>query len=398
MSTVFVINSGSSSIKYQLVDPQAEGDESTLASGIVDQIGLPIGKCTIKHNGERTERVTEIPDHIVGMRLVEELFAEIGLDLDNVGIVAVGHRIVQGGSIFDHPTVIDDKIVEQISELSTLAPLHNPAHVVGIEAARKLMPNVPHVAVFDTAFFADLPDATRIYPIDQELAQKYAIRRYGAHGTSHDFISKLVPEILGRDPQNLRQIILHLGNGASASAVKNGKPIDTSMGLTPLQGLVMGTRCGDIDPSVAFHLMRVAGMSVDEVDELFNRNSGIKAMIGSSDMRHLDDLMAEGDPRAQQAFDIYCTRLKHYVGAYMAELGGVDVITFTGGVGENSETVRQAAVSGMEEMGVILDPVKKEIVHIKEPTIISAENSPVTVMVVPTNEELAIAKQAFAFA
>lgn len=397
MSTVFVINSGSSSIKYQLINPELDGDEAVIASGMVDQIGQPTGKYSLKHNGVKTERIAEIPDHAEGLRMVEDLFTEAGLDLDEQNIVAVGHRIVQGGSVFDKPTLIDDKVVEQIDELSSLAPLHNPAHVVGIKVARKLMPDVPHVAVFDTAFFADLPVATRTYPIQKDVREKYAIRRYGAHGTSHQYVSQQVPELLNRDPQTLRQIILHLGNGASASAVKGSKPIDTSMGLTPLQGLVMGTRCGDIDPSVVFHLMRTAGMTVDEVDHLFNRESGMKSLIGSNDMRHLDELIWSHDPVGMEAFDIYVTRLKHYIGAYMAELGGVDVIVFTAGIGENSPDIREGATQGLGELGIKLDP-ERNAGRIKEPRIISAEDSKILVMVVPTNEELAIARQALEFA
>lgn len=397
MSTVFVINSGSSSIKYQLINPRLDGDEAIIASGVVDQIGQPTGKYSLKHNGIKTERIAEIPDHAEGLRMVEKLFEEVGLDLDKQNIVAVGHRIVQGGNIFNKPTLIDDKVVEQIDELSSLAPLHNPAHVVGIKVARKLMPDVPHVAVFDTAFFTDLPVATRTYPIKKDIREKYGIRRYGAHGTSHEYVSQQVPQLLNRDPDTLRQIILHLGNGASASAVKGGKPIDTSMGLTPLQGLVMGTRCGDIDPSVVFHLMRSAGMTVDEVDYLFNRESGMKALIGSNDMRHLDELIWAHDPMGMEAFDIYVTRLKHYIGAYMAELGGVDVIVFTAGIGENSPDIREGATRGLGELGIKLDP-KRNAGRIKEPRIISAEESKVIVMVVPTNEELAIARQALEFA
>ncbi|MFY9190949.1 MAG: acetate kinase [Lawsonella sp.] len=396
MGTVFVINSGSSSIKYQLVNPRLEGDDAIIATGLVDQIGQPIGKYTLQHDGVKTERIAEIPDHAEGLRMVEDLFTEVGLDLDEQNIVAVGHRIVQGGNVFDKPTLIDDKVVEQIDELSSLAPLHNPAHVIGIKVARKLMPNVPHVAVFDTAFFADLPTATRTYPIPQEVAEKYGIRRYGAHGTSHEYVSQQVPELLNRDPDTLRQIVLHLGNGASVSAIKCRKPIDTSMGLTPLQGLVMGTRCGDIDPSVVFHLMRTAGMTVDEVDHLFNRESGMKALIGSNDMRHLDEMIKARDPRGLEAFKIYVTRIKHYIGAYMAELGGVDVITFTAGIGENAEWIREGATDGLGELGIKLDP-ERNAGHITEPRIISSEDSKVIVMVVPTNEELAIARQALEF-
>lgn len=397
MSTVFVINSGSSSIKYQLINPALEGDEAVVASGMVDQIGLQQGKYSIKHDGEKIEHTAEIPDHAVGMQLVLDLFSEVGLDLDEQDVVAVGHRVVQGGNIFREPVKIDDTVVEQIESLSPLAPLHNPAHVLGMKVARKLLPGVPHVAVFDTAFFSDLPDASRIYPIPQDVAEKYSVRRYGAHGTSHQYVSQQVPELLDRDPATLRQIILHLGNGASASAVKGGKPIDTSMGLTPLEGLVMGTRCGDIDASVVFHLMRQGGYTVDEMDTMFNRQSGVKAMIGSSDMRDLDDLMAAHDPVGQRCWDVYINRLKRYIGAYLVELGGVDVITFTAGIGENSPEIREDCLAGLEELGIEIDKDRNNH-HFHEPSIISTPESKVTVMVVPTNEELAISRQALQFA
>lgn len=397
MSTVFVINSGSSSIKYQLINPALEGKDAVVASGMVDQIGLQQGKYSIKHDGEKIEHQAEIPDHAVGLQLVIDLFNEVGLNLDEQDVVAVGHRVVQGGNLFREPVKIDDTVIEQIASLSPLAPLHNPAHVLGMKVARDLLPDIPHVAVFDTAFFADLPDASRIYPIPQDIAEKYAVRRYGAHGTSHQYVSQQVPRLLDRDPATLRQIIFHLGNGASASAIRGGKPIDTSMGLTPLEGLVMGTRCGDIDASVVFHLMRQGGYTVDEMDTMFNRESGVKAMIGSSDMRDLDDLMAAHDPVGQRCWDVYVHRVKRYLGAYMAELGGLDVIVFTAGIGEKSPEIRFSCLEGLEELGIEVDE-KANNHRMSTPTIISTPTSKVTVMVVPTNEELAISRHALQFA
>ena len=396
MSTVFVINAGSSSIKYQIVDPALEGDEAVVASGMVDRIGLPEGTYSIKYDGMKMEHTAHIPDHGAGLELVIEHFKEVGLNFEDLDIVAVGHRVVQGGDIFREPVKIDDTVVEQIQSLSSLAPLHNPAHVLGIEVARELLPDVPHVAVFDTSFFTDLPDASRIYPIPQDVAKQYGVYRYGAHGTSHQYVSQRVPELLGRDPATLRQIILHLGNGASASAIKGGKPIDTSMGLTPLEGLVMGSRCGDIDASVVFHLIREGGYTVDEIDTMFNRESGVKAMIGSSDMRHLIEKLAVCNPDARKCWDIYINRLKRYIGAYMVELGGVDVIAFTAGIGENSPNVRLSSLSGLEELGIEIDKPRNSG-QIHEARIISTPTSKVTVMVVPTNEELAIARQALEF-
>ena len=397
MSTVFVINSGSSSIKYQLINPALEGKDAVVASGMVDQIGLQQGKYSIKHDGEKIEHQAEIPDHAVGLQLVIDLFNEVGLNLDEQDVVAVGHRVVQGGNLFREPVKIDDTVIEQIASLSPLAPLHNPAHVLGMKVARDLLPDIPHVAVFDTAFFAGLPDASRIYPIPQDIAEKYAVRRYGAHGTSHQYVSQQVPRLLDRDPATLRQIIFHLGNGASASAIRGGKPIDTSMGLTPLEGLVMGTRCGDIDASVVFHLMRQGGYTVDEMDTMFNRESGVKAMIGSSDMRDLDDLMAAHDPVGQRCWDVYVHRVKRYLGAYMAELGGLDVIVFTAGIGEKSPEMRFSCLEGLEELGIEVDE-KANNHRMSTPTIISTPTSKVTVMVVPTNEELAISRHALQFA
>ena len=397
MSTVFVINSGSSSIKYQLINPALEGKDAVVASGMVDQIGLQQGKYSIKHDGEKIEHQAEIPDHAVGLQLVIDLFNEVGLNLDEQDVVAVGHRVVQGGNLFREPVKIDDTVIEQIASLSPLAPLHNPAHVLGMKVARDLLPDIPHVAVFDTAFFAYLPDASRIYPIPQDIAEKYAVRRYGAHGTSHQYVSQQVPRLLDRDPATLRQIIFHLGNGASASAIRGGKPIDTSMGLTPLEGLVMGTRCGDIDASVVFHLMRQGGYTVDEMDTMFNRESGVKAMIGSSDMRDLDDLMAAHDPVGQRCWDVYVHRVKRYLGAYMAELGGLDVIVFTAGIGEKSPEMRFSCLEGLEELGIEVDE-KANNHRMSTPTIISTPTSKVTVMVVPTNEELAISRHALQFA
>ena len=397
MSTVFVINSGSSSIKYQLINPALEGKDAVVASGMVDQIGLQQGKYSIKHDGEKIEHQAEIPDHAVGLQLVIDLFNEVGLNLDEQDVVAVGHRVVQGGNLFREPVKIDDTVIEQIASLSPLAPLHNPAHVLGMKVARDLLPDIPHVAVFDTAFFAHLPDGSRIYPIPQDIAEKYAVRRYGAHGTSHQYVSQQVPRLLDRDPATLRQIIFHLGNGASASAIRGGKPIDTSMGLTPLEGLVMGTRCGDIDASVVFHLMRQGGYTVDEMDTIFNRESGVKAMIGSSDMRDLDDLMAAHDPVGQRCWDVYVHRVKRYLGAYMAELGGLDVIVFTAGIGEKSPEMRFSCLEGLEELGIEVDE-KANNHRMSTPTIISTPTSKVTVMVVPTNEELAISRHALQFA
>ena len=395
-SSVLVINSGSSSIKYQLVDPET-GD--AIAKGIVERIGDSMGIVKHVHGESVTEEEIPVADHTVGMREVLRLFDAEGPTLAEAGIVAVGHRIVQGGRHFDGPALITDEVRDLIEELCPLAPLHNPAHLKGIDVARELMPDVPHVAVFDTAFFQQLPDRSALYALETETAEKYSVRRYGAHGTSHQFVSQEISTMLGRD--DLKQIVLHLGNGASVSAVKNGHPIDTSMGLTPLEGLMMGTRTGDIDPAVVFHLQRVAGMSVDEVDTLFNK-SGMKGMTGESDMRSVwamihNDEDPENQQRARTAMDVYVNRLLKYVGSYTAELGGLDVITFTAGIGENDSDVRRELAEALAPFGVTID-VDANKARSGEPRIISTPDSTVTLVVFPTNEELAIARQALTFA
>lgn len=396
-SSVLVINSGSSSIKYQLVDPET-GD--AIAKGIVERIGDSMGIVKHVHGESVTEEEIPVADHTVGMREVLRLFDTEGPTLAEAGIVAVGHRIVQGGRHFDGPALITDEVRDLIEELCPLAPLHNPAHLKGIDVARELMPDVPHVAVFDTAFFQQLPDRSALYALETETAEKYSVRRYGAHGTSHQFVSQEISTMLGRN--DLKQIVLHLGNGASVSAVKNGHPIDTSMGLTPLEGLMMGTRTGDIDPAVVFHLQRVAGMSVDEVDTLFNKKSGMKGMTGESDMRSVwamihNDEEPETQQRARTAMDVYVNRLLKYVGSYTAELGGLDVITFTAGIGENDSDVRRELAEALAPFGVTID-VEANKARSGEPRIISTPDSTVTLVVFPTNEELAIARQALTFA
>ncbi|GEL94515.1 acetate/propionate family kinase [Cellulomonas composti] len=386
--SVLVVNSGSSSIKYQLVDPS---DGSAIASGIVERIGE--GEGTVKHEvGDAvTRRELPVPDHGAGLRLVLSLFDEVGPSLADAGIVAVGHRVVQGGPLFDGPVLIDAQVERQIDELAPLAPLHNPANLTGIRVARELLPDVPHVAVFDTAFFHHLPEAAATYAIDRDVAAQYQIRRYGAHGTSHQYVSTAVAEFLDRPLEHTNTIVLHLGNGASASAVRGGQAVDTSMGLTPLEGLVMGTRSGDIDPAVLIHLMRNADMSVDDVDDLLNRRSGLKGMAGENDLRAVHQLVEDGDPAARTALGVYTHRIKKYVGAYAAVLGRVDVIAFTAGVGENDDIVRALSLAGLAPLGIELD-VERNAGRKKVPTIISTDTSRTTIVVYPTNEELAITR------
>lgn len=385
--SILVVNSGSSSVKFQLVDPDSG---ESLASGLVERIGESDGRVELDYRGESVERIQHIEDHGDGLALAFEMLADAGIELGS-DVTAVGHRVVHGGTVFYRPTIIDDAVVQQISDLSSLAPLHNPPNVLGIEVARKQLPNVPHVAVFDTAFFHSLPDAAATYAIDAAVAAEHDIRRYGFHGTSHRYVSEQVARFLERDLEDLKQIVLHLGNGASASAVDGGRAVDTSMGLTPLEGLVMGTRSGDIDPGVIMHLRRSAGMSVDDIDTLLNRRSGLIGLSGVNDFRELQQRIDDGDASARLAYDVYIHRLRKYIGAYMIGLGRLDVITFTAGVGENAAAVRADALANLEHFGIRIDS-ERNAVRSKSARVISADSSAVTVLVVPTNEELAIAR------
>jgi len=389
---VLVINSGSSSIKYQLVDVES-GD--AIASGIVERIGQATGSVTHTGPDGKTTLEQPIPDHEVGMDLVLRLFAEHGPVLDASVLSAVGHRVVQGGDVFDGPALVDDGVEAKIEALSDLAPLHNPPNLAGIRAARHAFPDAPHVAVFDTSFHQTLPAAAYTYAIDQDVAREYKIRRYGAHGTSHLYVSRTTAEALGKPAEDLNIIVLHLGNGASATAVRGGQSVETSMGLTPLEGLVMGTRSGDIDPAVVFHLQRVAGMSTDQIDVLLNRKSGMLGLCGLTDMRDVHAAVAAGDDAARVALEVYYHRIKGYVGAYYAQLGHVDAIAFTAGIGENDITVRARSLEGLERLGIAVDPERNNA-RPKVPTVISPDGAEVTVLVVPTNEELEIARQAVA--
>ena len=372
-SPVLVLNAGSSSLKYQLLVP--EGGE-VLAKGLVERIGEPGG----------------VADHSAAMTGMNAALTEAGIDLDSVGLRAVGHRVVHGGPDFSDPVIITDAVLAEISELIPLAPLHNPGAVAGIQAARGEF-DVPHVAVFDTAFFATLPPAAATYAIPGDLARTHRIRRYGFHGTSHRYVSTTAAQLVGRPLGELNQIVLHLGNGCSASAVRGGVAIETSMGLTPLQGLVMGTRSGDVDPGLPTFLHNELGLSVGDIDNLLNKQSGLKGLAGVNDFRELEQRRAALDEAAQLAFDVYVHRLKHYVGAYLAHLGRLDVLTFTAGVGENTATVRAAVVDGLDGLGLSVDPGRNEASS-RAARVISADGSPTTVAVVPTNEELAIAREA----
>ncbi|WP_062384027.1 acetate/propionate family kinase [Demequina iriomotensis] len=365
-----VLNCGSSSIKYQVVDTTVD---APLASGLV-------------------ERVT---DHNEGVRQIIADLSEPDSGVDLSTLTVVGHRVVQGGSEFTAPTVVTDEVEDHIAKLSTLAPLHNPANLAGITAARAAFPDIPHVVVFDTAFHATLPEAAYTYAIDRRVAEEHGVRRYGFHGTSHAYVSRETARLMGKDPRDVNIIVLHLGNGASACAVQGGVSVDTSMGLTPLEGLVMGTRSGDIDPAVVMHLGRTAGMDVDEVDALLNRQSGMLGLTGYSDMRDVWKAADEGDHAAQLGLEVYGRRIKGYIGKYLAEMGGVDAIVFTAGVGENDHGVRELATTGLAGLGIELD-LERNDGRKKQATLVSTDASPVQIWVVPTNEEREIALQSVA--
>jgi acetate kinase len=363
-----VINSGSSSVKYRLFD----GDRN-LARGLVERIGEPGGPAA---------------DH-------DEALRQALGSVDLAGLAAVGHRVVHGGLRFAEPTLIDDDVVAEIEALVPLAPLHNPANLAGIAVARRLLPDAPQVAVFDTAFHRTLPPAAATYAIDAATAEEYGIHRYGFHGTSHAYVSRRTAALLERPLADVNTVTLHLGNGASACAVEGGRSVATSMGLTPLEGLVMGTRSGDLDPAVVFHLHRNAGMPLDEIDRLLNKRSGLTGLAGVNDMREVLRRRDAGDAAAALAFDVYCHRIRSYVGAYYAVLGRLDAIAFTAGVGENAAPVREAALAGLERLGIEVDPVRNKG---RGERLISPHGTEVAVCVVPTDEEREIAGQALAVA
>lgn len=360
MSSVFVVNSGSSSLKYQLIDLKT--GESRL-SGLIERIGEPD---------------SFIADHSEGMSVV---LAKLG-EVDD--LVAVGHRVVHGGSEFDGPTLITAEVEREIDALSRLAPLHNPANLLGIRAAKQALPQVPHVAVFDTAFHQSMAPAAYTYAIDKDIAREYKVRRYGFHGTSHKYVSEQAAIMLGKPLGAVRSIILHLGNGASVTAVDGGKSVDTSMGLTPLQGLVMGTRSGDIDPAVLVHLNRAAGMSISELDTLLNKQSGLLGLTGMGDMRDVQDAAINGNEEAELALQVWRHRIRHYIGAYFAQLGGLDALVFTAGIGENNALLRRRALAGLSHLGIEIDNDRNELSS-RAARVISPAGARVTVMVIPTN-------------
>jgi acetate kinase len=389
-SFVLVVNAGSSSLKYSLVD--GSSGESP-ASGSVERIGESGGR--LKHTVDGSDHAEEkaFADHEEALRAALDAFETHGPSLDSAGVVAVGHRVVHGGSRFSEPVLVSDEVVSAVESLVPLAPLHNPANLEGIAVARKLFPDLPQVAVFDTAYHQTMPPVAFTYAVPRSWLSEHQIRRYGFHGTSHAYVARSAALALGRSPEDVNVIVLHLGNGASATAVRGGRSVDTSMGLTPLEGLVMGTRCGDLDPALHAHLHRSLGWSLDEIDDALNRASGLKGLAGENDFREVMRMRAAGDAGAALAFDVYCYRIRKYVGAYYAVLGTVDAIVFTAGVGEHSPELRSAVLSGLWRLGIEVDDSRNSG-SIDGPTRISPDSADVAVLVVPTNEEYEIARQA----
>ena len=394
---ILVLNCGSSSIKYQVIDMEA-GSSKLLAKGLVERIGLPEGDLTHKPVGkDRFELHQPIPDHTTGIRLVLDALTDpkhgVIRSLDEVK--AVGHRVAHGGEFFAESCLVTDDVKEKIRSLFQIAPLHNPANLEGILSIERVLPGVPQVAVFDTSFHQTIPAINYMYALPYEYYTKYSIRKYGFHGTSHKFVSREGAKLAGLDINNSKIITCHIGNGGSVTAVLNGKSYDTSMGFSPVDGLIMGTRCGNVDPSAVTFIGEKEGMSYDDLNKMLNKESGVLGLSGvSSDMRDIDKAYEEGNPRAMLARDMYCLRIKKFVGEYAAEMGGLDLIVFTGGVGENSMETRLEDCEGLEFMGVRFDRKANGEVR-GQNKIISAPDSKVKIAVIATNEELVIATDTF---
>lgn len=391
---ILVLNSGSSSIKYRLFDMNAK---TVLASGLVEQIGEEQSRLAHQTRNPQEDmgefvKTVVVDDHRAGFEFIGAALSESGALKDTSELSGIGHRVVHGGEAFRKPTLIDQKVIDTIRRLSPLAPLHNPANLLGIEVAMQSAPHVPQIAVFDTAFHQSLPEHAYRYAIPQDLYEAHQVRRYGFHGTSHSYVARQAAKMLSRPLDSLNLITLHLGNGASAAAVKGGKSIDTSMGMTPLEGLIMGTRSGDIDPAIIFYLKRKTGMIREEMEVLLNKSSGLKGICGVNDMRDVEKRAREGDPAAQLAIEMVCYRIKKYIGAYSAVLGRLDALVFTAGIGEKSPLIRARSCRGMAHLGIDVDPVKNKH-NSKEAFDIQSENSTARVLVIPTNEEYEIAKQ-----
>lgn len=386
---VLVLNSGSSSLKYQLIETS---DQDVLAVGLFEKIGNDMGIYSHKpKGGSKTKKELQLKDHEQAIKLLLDTLVsdDLGVIQSIEEIDAVGHRIVSGGDKYASSQVVTDEVVDVIRECIALAPLHNPAHLMGIEAMRVVLPNIPNVVVFDTAFHQTMPEHAYMYALPYEYYEKHKVRRYGAHGTSHKYVMIEAAKALNKPVDDINLITCHLGNGASLTAIKNGKSIDTSMGLTPLEGLVMGTRCGDMDPSIVTFLQDKENLSYKEMNTIMNKKSGIFGLSGiSNDMRDIEEAAEKGDHRAKMALNVYAYRIKKYIGAYIAVIGGIDAIVFTAGIGEHGSITREDICTGLEFMGIKLDVAKNAVTKEGE---ISLPDSPVKVLVIPTNEELMIA-------
>ncbi|AKC66980.1 MULTISPECIES: acetate kinase [Bacillus] len=388
MSKIIAINAGSSSLKFQLFDMP---EETVLTKGLVERIGMDNSIFTISVDGEKKTEVTDIPDHAVAVKMLLEKLIEFNIIKDFNEIDGVGHRVVHGGEKFSDSVVLTDEVIKDIDQLSELAPLHNPANVVGIKAFKQILPDVPAIAVFDTAFHQTMPEQSYLYSLPYDYYKNFGIRKYGFHGTSHKFVTERAAELLGRPLEELRLISCHLGNGASIAAVEGGKSIDTSMGFTPLAGVAMGTRSGNIDPALIPFIMEKTGHTAEEVLSTLNKKSGLLGVSGlSSDLRDIEEATEEGNDRAEVALDIFASRIHKYIGSYAARMNGVDAIIFTAGIGENSSEVRARVLRGLEFMGVYWDPSLNNMRG--EEAFISYPHSPVKVIVIPTNEEVMIAR------
>jgi acetate kinase len=389
---VFVINCGSSSLKYQLIDMETE---AVLAKGLAERIGITNSR--IKHEAEGKDKVLieqDMPNHKVAIKLVLDALVDInhGAISSLSEISAIGHRVVHGGEKFSGSVLINQEVMATLNECAELAPLHNPPNIMGIEACQELMPNVANVGVFDTAFHQTMPKTSYIYALPYEFYEKHSIRRYGFHGTSHKYVTQRAAEFMNKNIEELKLISCHLGNGASIAAVKHGVSIDTSMGFTPLEGLVMGTRCGDMDPAILTFLMEKENLSANDINNVMNKKSGVLGISGvSSDFRDIEQAAEQGNERAQLALDIFSNRVKKYIGSYAALMGGVDAIIFTAGLGENSPETREAVCSGLEFLGIEIDQAKNKV-RGKE-TDVTKETSTTKVLLIPTNEELMIARE-----
>ncbi|PID59855.1 MAG: acetate kinase [Ignavibacteriae bacterium] len=387
---ILVLNCGSSSIKYQLIETDTE---EALAKGQIERIGMSSAVLTHQPKGQdKIKIVGEILDHSIAMEYVIAVLLNPnhGVIADRSEIDAVGHRVVHGGETFSGSVLITDAVLQALKDNIELAPLHNPPNLKGIAAAKEHLPNVPQCGVFDTAYHSTMPPHAFLYGIPYKLYKRYQIRKYGFHGTSHRFVSYRASKVLDKPIEELKIVTAHLGNGASMAAIKHGKSIDTSMGFTPLEGLLMGTRCGDLDPSIITYVMGKEELSISETNTLLNKHSGLAGISGeSSDMREIEQAVDEGDKKATYAFDIFCYRIKKYIGSYAAAMGGIDALVFTGGIGENSPKVRKAVCSELEFLGIHLDPDKNE--NATGEAFLSADNSKTSILRIPTNEELVIA-------